>query len=146
MSADLPAGYFVDTNILVYAYDRSAGGKHAVAAQLVKDCWENQNGCLSIQVLQEFCAVVTRKIAAPLDHLTLRQLVSDLAQWRLQSPGAEDLLQAIDLQHRYQLSFWDAMIVQSALGLGCKQIWSENLNHGQMYGNVQVSNPFIDIA
>ena len=134
---------FVDTNILVYAYDRSAGQKQFLAAQLVKGCWENGNGCLSIQVLQEFYVNVTRKIAMPLDLQTSRQIVADLAHWHVHTPEATDLLQAIDFQQNYQLSFWDAMIVQSATRLACTRLISEDLNHGQSYGDVQVNNPFI---
>jgi predicted nucleic acid-binding protein len=146
MSADPQADCFLDTNILVYAYDRSAGYKHTIAAQLVRDCWENENGCLSIQVLQEFFVNVTRKIAVPLDHHTARHIVADLAQWRLQTPAVNDLLQVIDFQQSYQLSFWDAMVVQSATRLGCKQLLSEDLNHGQTYGDVQVINPFKEMV
>jgi predicted nucleic acid-binding protein len=142
MSADPKVEYFLDTNILVYAYDLSAGQKHTLAAQLVEACWENENGCLSLQVLQEFFVTVTRKITKPLDHQTARHIVADLTQWRLHTPKAGDLLQAIDLQQLYQLSFWDALVVQSAGSLGCKQLLSEDLSHGQEYGSLQVINPF----
>lgn len=142
MNVEPQAVYFLDTNILVYAYDRSAGQKHELAAQLMEACWENENGCLSIQVLQEFFVTVTRKIAKPLDYQTARQIVADLAQWRLHAPNASDLLQAIDLQQSHQLGFWDAQVIQSATSLGCKQVLSEDLNHGQMFGEVQVINPF----
>jgi len=60
MNADLQANQFLDTNILVFAYDRSAGQKYTIANQLVTECWENGNGCLSTQVLQEFYVSVTR--------------------------------------------------------------------------------------
>jgi len=133
---------FIDTNILVYAYDRSSGGKHAIAAQLVKACWENGNGCISIQVLQEFYVNVTRKIAHPLEPQTVRQIIADLAHWRLHLPEANDVLQAIDFQQLYQLSFWDAMVLQSAARLGCTQLISEDFNDGQTYGAVRVINPF----
>jgi predicted nucleic acid-binding protein len=135
---------FVDTNILVYAYDRSAREKHVLAAQLVEECWENGNGCLSIQVLQEFYVTVTRKITTPLDPQTARQLVVDLAHWRYHTPEADDVLQAIDIQQTYRLSFWDAMLLQSAARLGCTHLLSEDLSHGQTYGTVQVINPFIE--
>jgi len=85
---------------------------------------------------------VTQKIRQPLDHPTARQIVADLTQWRLHTPTASDLLQAIDLQQLYQLSFKDALVVQSALSLGCKQLLSEDLSHGQAYGSLQVVNPF----
>jgi predicted nucleic acid-binding protein len=146
MNVDPQVAYFLDTNILVYAYDRSAGQKHNLAVQLLEGFWENENGCISIQVLQEFFVTVTRKLAKPLDLLTARQIVADLAQWRLHAPKASDLLQAIDLQQSYQLAFWDAQVVQSAASLGCKQLLTEDLNHSQVYGNVQVINPFKEIA
>lgn len=142
MNVDPQTRYFLDTNILVYAYDRTAGRKHDLAAQLVEACWEYENGCLSIQVLQEFFVIVTRKIAAPLEPRLARQIVADLAVWRLHAPQASDLLQAIDLQQSYQLNFWDAQVVQSAASLLCRQLLSEDLNHGQIYGEVQVINPF----
>jgi predicted nucleic acid-binding protein len=142
MSVDPKTDCFLDTNILVYAFDRSAGSKHLIAAQLVRDFWENETGCLSIQVLQEFIVTVTRKITVPLDHQTTRQIVTDLAQWHVHSPLANDLLQAVDYQKQFQLSFWDAMVVLSAARLGCKQLLSEDLSHGQLYGDVLVLNPF----
>jgi predicted nucleic acid-binding protein len=70
MSADRLSVQFVDTNILVYAYDNSAGKKYSQAKQLIQSLWENRNGCLSIQVLQEFYVNITRKIANPLDSNT----------------------------------------------------------------------------
>ena len=146
MNADPKVDCFIDTNILVYAFDRSVGEKNTISAQLVKDCWENETGLISIQVLQEFVVNVTRKIAAPLDHQMARQIVADLAQWRVHSPEVSDLLQALDFQERYQLSFWDAMVVQSAAHLGGKQLLSEELNHGQTYGDVQVINPFKEMV
>lgn len=142
MNVDPQVKYFLDTNILIYAFDRSAGKKHDLALKVVNDCWENKNGCLSIQVLQEFFVTATRKIAKPLEHPTARQIVVDLAHWHLHTPMIEDILQAIDFQKNYQLSFWDAQVVQSADNSGCKRLLSEDLNHGQVYGDVQVINPF----
>jgi len=133
---------FVDTNILVYAYDLSAGDKYNMAAQTMAECWENENGCISIQVLQEFFVTVTRKIAKPLEHQLARQIVADLAHWRTHTPEANDVLQAIDLSQSYGLSFWDTMEVQSAARLGCKCLLSEDLSHEKIYGHVQAINPF----
>jgi predicted nucleic acid-binding protein len=146
MNVDPQLDYFIDTNILVFAYDRSAGEKHKIAAQLLESCWENENGCLSPQVLQEFYITVTQKIAIPLDFQSSQQIVSDLTHWRLHSPDAGDLLQAIDLQHQHQLPFWDALIVHSATCLGCRQLLSEDLSHGQVFGKLQVVNPFKDLV
>jgi len=142
MNIDPQEVYFFDTNILVYAYDRSADKKHEAAVELMKVCWEHENGRLSIQVLQEFFVTITRKIASPLDVPTARQIVADLSQWRLHAPEADDVLQAIDFQQNYQLSFWDAMVVQSAVHLGCNWLIAEDLGRGQVFDGVQIINPF----
>ncbi len=144
MDAEPLAAVFLDTNVLVYAFDRSARRKHELARRLVEACWANENGCLSVQVLQEFCVTVTRKIVAPLESLAARQIVEDLSQWQLHTPAATDLLQAIDLAQRFQISFWDAQIIQSASSLRCSILFSEDLSHGQRYGEVQVINPFVE--
>ena len=144
MSVNSETGVFIDTNILVYAYDLSAGRKHRLAAQTLEDCWETGSGCLSIQVLHEFFVIATRKIAKPLDPSSARQIVADLGLWRCHVPEVGDLLQAIDLQQQYRLSFWDALVLQSAARLGCRRLISEDLSHGSTYGDVQVVNPFIE--
>jgi len=146
MNVDPQTTYFIDTNLLVYAYDRTAGQKQELAARLLEACWENENGCLSLQVLQEFYVTLTRKLAVPLEQQVARQLVADLAQWRLHTPKANDLLQAIDFQQVYQIAFWDALVLQSATSLGCRYLLSEDFNHRQLYGTIQVINPFTESA
>jgi predicted nucleic acid-binding protein len=144
MSADRVIKQFVDTNILVYAFDASAGKKYTQASQLIQALWENGNGCLSIQVLQELYVNITRKIANPVDSSTAKQIIADLSQWRMHTPDSSNLLRAIDLLNKYKLSFWDAMVVESAISLGCKQLISEDFTHGRRFGDIQVINPFID--
>jgi predicted nucleic acid-binding protein len=133
---------FVDTNILVYAHDRSAGKKHAIARELIKRLWETRQGCLSVQVLQEFYVTITRKVAQPIKPEEAAELIRDLGYWRIYTPTIQDVLSAIDLQAEYRISFWDAMVVHSALCLGCSVIWSEDLSNGQAYRQVIVKNPF----
>ena len=140
MNAELPLE-FVDTNILVYAYDQTAGVKHQHAATLLAGLWQTQRGCISVQVLQEFYVVGTRKLAW-LRTSDLRSILRDLSEWRLYTSTAKDVLDAAELQERMQVSFWDAMILQSATMLGCRIIWSEDFNPGQQYGTVRVLNPF----
>lgn len=133
---------FVDTNILVYAHDVSAGPKHDRAVELLESLWESRSGCLSVQVLQEFYVSITRKVAHPLDSSAAAQIVADLSVWRVHAPEAADVLAAIEIQRRYSVSFWDAMILQSATRLGCEIVWSEDLHPGQTYGGVRVADPF----
>jgi len=133
---------FVDTNILVYAHDISAGMKHGQARRLLQRLWRTKCGCLSIQVLQEFYANITRKVTIPLSAPDVVQIIQELTVWKIHSPEVNDILEAIRVQQRYQISFWDAMIVWSAARLGCEVLWSEDLNPGQMYEGVRVQNPF----
>ncbi len=137
-----PGYQFVDTNILVYAHDLSAGEKYTKAKQLVQGFWESKTGCLSVQVMQEFYVTVTQKVSKPLDIRTATRIITDLSYWRVHSPVPGDILSAIELQGRYQVSFWDAMIIQSAAKLGCRVIWSEDLNPGQVYKGIELLNPF----
>lgn len=139
---DKPDYQFIDTNVLVYAHDTSAGSKNARAKQLLQAFWGSQTGCLSVQVLQEFYVVVTRKVSKPIDIQIARDIIADLSHWRVHSPTSEDVLGAIDLQRRYHLSFWDAMIIRSAIKLNCRTIWSEDLSPGQVYDGIELMNPF----
>lgn len=133
---------FVDTNVLIYAHDRSAGAKHDRARALMVKLWEDRAGCLSIQVLQEFYVNATRKVAQPISPEQAAQIIADLAVWQVHQPEVSDVLEAIRLQASQQLSFWDAMILASARRLGCEVLWSEDLNTGQDYEGVVVRNPF----
>jgi predicted nucleic acid-binding protein len=133
---------FVDTNVLVYAHDVSAGHKHTRARELLRSLWRSEVGCLSIQVLQEFYVNVTQKVAKPLTPDAAAQIIADLSVWQVHRPGIEDLLDAIRLQTCYQVSFWDAMMLASAIQLECPTLWSENLNPGQTYDSVSVLSPF----
>ncbi|MFN2140485.1 MAG: PIN domain-containing protein [Candidatus Promineifilaceae bacterium] len=137
---------FVDSNVLVYAYDSTAGEKRVQAGELLRTLWADRNGRISIQVIQEFYFTVTGKLQRPLPQAEAALIVGDMGHWPVHSPRVADVLSAIRLQERYQISFWDAMIVCSAQQLGCGVLWSEDLNAGQRYGDVKVRNPFASAA
>ena len=134
---------FVDTNIIVYAYDGTAGVKHERARGLMEGLWDRGEGALSTQVLQEFYVAVTGKIPKLLGPQRARQIVSDLGTWKVALLEVPDILTASELSERYRLSFWDALIVAAAQKEAVKTLWSEDLNHGQNYGGVTVRNPFV---
>jgi len=134
---------FIDTNILVYAHDISAGGKHSRARKLVTDLWNSARGCLSIQVLQEFYVIATQKVRTPVTDDAAIRIIVDLSKWTIHLPDADDIVTAIKTRQRCHISFWDAMIICSAEKLGCSTLWTEDLNHGQTFGQVKVLNPFI---
>ncbi len=134
---------FVDTNILIYAYDISSAEKHWRALDLIAELWDSGKGCLSIQVLQEFYVNLTMKIPNPLTPQDTAQIIEDLGQWRLHKPELNNIIEAIQIQQQNKLSFWDAMIICSAKNLGCKTIWTEDLNMNQSYEGVKAVNPFL---
>lgn len=138
--------YFVDTNVLVYAHDRSAGVKHKRARALVEDLWRSGRGVLSTQVLQELCVSVRRKAAHPLSADETRRLLQDYLSWEIVVNTAESVIQALDVEVRYKMSFWDALIVQAAEDCGAEVLYSEDLADGQTYGAVRVVNPLTDPA
>jgi predicted nucleic acid-binding protein len=140
MSADESLGEFVDTNILIYAFDRSAGEKHRIAADLVAHLWKVRRGWISLQVMQEFYVSATRKLKLPVDEATLQVL--RLRLWRVHRPSVDDILAAIELHQRHSVSFWDALILRSAQASRCSVLWSEDLSNGQRWGNLEVRNPF----
>jgi predicted nucleic acid-binding protein len=133
---------FVDTNVLLYAYDPEAGERHEQARDLVGRLGRGRTGALSIQVLQEFYVNVIRKVAVPVAPGEALVRLRALSRWHAHSPRPRDVIAAVELAERYRLAFWDAMIVNSAARLGCSVLWTEDLNPGQEILGVRVSSPF----
>jgi predicted nucleic acid-binding protein len=138
--------YFVDTNVLVYAHDSSAGSKHERARALVEELWRDRSGVLSTQVLQELAVNLRRKAKRPLDARTTREIVADYLTWTIVAHTGESILEAIDLESRHRISFWDALVLQAAHAAGAVIVYSEDLSDGQVYGSVRVVNPLADRA
>jgi predicted nucleic acid-binding protein len=133
--------YFVDTNILMYAHDTSAGAKHVRAKALVEDLWRQQSGVVSTQVLQELCVNLRRKAGHPVDLSTAREIVADYLSWDVVTNTGQSILEALQLEEHYQISFWDALVVQAAEASGATVLYSEDLSDGQTYRGVRVVNP-----
>jgi predicted nucleic acid-binding protein len=133
--------YFVDTNILMYAHDTSAGKKHEQAKALVEELWRDRTGVVSTQVLQELAVNLRRKAKKPLDAKATRDVVSDYLAWQVVVYGGDSILEAIDLETRYQISFWDALVIQAAQASGASVLYSEDLSADQLYAGMRVVNP-----
>jgi predicted nucleic acid-binding protein len=131
---------FIDTNVLIYAHDGGAGAKHTRAVELLTRLFEEESGALSIQVLAEFYSAATRKLA--IKSLEAEEIIRDLGGWTIHRPGHADLLKAAQLRRRHKIAWWDGLIVNSAIELGCAVLWTEDLSDGQRYGSVTVRNPF----
>ncbi len=135
--------YFVDTNILIYAHDRSAGLKHERARQLIERLWTSGQGVLSTQVLQELCVNLRRKVANPISVDEIRGLIRDYLSWEIVVNTPEAVIQALEIEVRYKTSFWDGLILQAAEQSGAAVLYSEDLAAKQAYGPVRVVNPLL---
>jgi len=133
---------FVDSNILICAFDVDAGNRHELAKTTLKAIWNEKSGAVSMQVLQEFYWNVTRKIATPLPRDVARKIVKQYAHWCvLTGPG--DMEVAFSLEEVAQIGFWDALIVAAAVKAGAKRILTEDLHHGQKIAGVLIENPLL---
>lgn len=137
-----PQREFVDANVLVYAFDSSAGRKQQAARALLERLWDGNTGCLSVQVLQEFFVTVTKKVAKPLPLEDAKARIRELKAWRVFAPSADDVLAAIDLHAEAKIGFWDALMVLAAAESGCDLLWTEDLSDGQLLRGVRIRNPF----
>ena len=134
--------YFVDTNILIYAHDRSTGIKHERARQLVERLWTSGQGVLSTQVLQELFVTLTRKVSQRCASEEALAVLDDLTAWPLLVVDYVAIRAAVELAGQAQLSFWDALVVVAAARTGATVLYTEDLNNGQEILGVRVTNPF----
>ncbi len=132
---------FLDTNILLYAYDLDAPEKRRVALHFVEEGWRKLGAtAISVQVLQE-TFVNLQKHGVERDEAI--QIMCDYSRWPVVETTVEILHDALREQGRWQLSFWDSLILAAARASGATELLSEDLNHGQDYGGVTVINPFL---
>ncbi len=102
---------------------------------------QSRSGVVSTQVLQELAVNLRRKAKKPLDVQATRDVVSDYLAWQVVVNTGDSILEALDLESRYRVSFSDALVIQAAQAGGAEILYSEDLSDGQRYGSVLVSNP-----
>ena len=134
---------FVDTNILVYTQDLAASEKCSRAQAVTSELWELRKGVISTQVLQELYAALRRKLKSPMSVLDAAEVLQDYSEWEVVVNNRESVFRAIDIESRYKISFWDALILQAAERAGARTVYSEDLSHGSKYAGIVVVNPFI---
>ena len=134
---------FIDSNVFVYLFDETDTFKRQRSENLVQQALENGTGCISYQVVQETINVITRKLNATPEEA--RQLLDHVLfpLWRV-NPTQAFYQRGLNLQARYQLSFYDSLIVSAALEAGCKTLYSEDLQHGQRIEKLSINNPFME--
>ena len=138
----MPNRDFFDSNILIYAADRSEPEKQFQARRLLHSAIENETGTLSVQVLGEFFSVVTKRIPNPLSVEEAEAIIERTAVLPVVELDWALVRRAIETHKEYGISYWDSLIVAAAKKAGCTQIISEDLNSGQSYHGITVVDPF----
>ena len=131
---------FVDTNVVVYAFDAGSGAKREVAQRVLAD--PDTELVLSAQVLTEFYWVVTRRLTPALPHRDAAEAVNALARLRIVPTDTALVRSALVTADGYRLALWDALIVEAAVVAGCQTLLTEDLNAGQPINGVEIVNPF----
>lgn len=131
---------FIDSNVLVYADDRSAGPKRERARALISGAMLARTGVLSLQVLQEYFSVATKKLGLP--AAAARRRVALVSRLDVVILGVQDVLAAIDLHRLHGFSIWDALVIRAALNAGCRVLYSEDLQDGRRIEGLEIVNPF----
>jgi len=131
---------FVDTNVLVYAHDASAGERRARAVALLASLWADRAGVVSTQVLTEFYQVATHKLAmAPTEA---REIVLVYAAWPVVAVDVPLMALAMERHERDAVAWWDCLVVEAALRAGADRLASEDFQSGRRFGPLEVANPF----
>ena len=133
---------FLDTNILVYAYQYTDSRKQRIAHDLVRRAIA-ERWVISSQVLAEFATTLLHKFSQPPTLEELNKILDRLEPIKLVLPDIELVRRAIQARTSYQLHFYDSLIVAAAERAGCARIWSEDFNSGQEYFGVRMANPFL---
>lgn len=135
--------YFLDTNVIVYANDRSDPGRQSIAGPLITEGIRQRRAVVSTQVLGEFWVTITRKVQQPLPPDMAEGVLARLRSMTVVAVEYGTVIHAVHLQRKFQIAYWDALILAAAHTAHCPIVYSEDLNHGQLYGDIQVRNPFL---
>jgi predicted nucleic acid-binding protein len=132
---------FVDTSILLYAISRDPAEREK--AKRANDILADRDLALSVQVLQEFYVQATRASRPDaIEHTQAVRLIQSFRRYPVQDVTSGIMMAALDACKRFQISYWDAAIIEASRALGCAQVLSEDLNDGQDFAGVRVTNPF----
>ena len=141
----MSARFFLDTNIFVYSFDRTAAAKNRRATQLIREAVSTRKGIVSYQVVQEFFNLALRRFAEPMSVPEAEQYLGAVFRPLLAVQSSPALVsEALRVTDHHRLSWCDSLIVAAAIEGGCGVLYSEDLQHGQRFGQLKVENPFVE--
>lgn len=136
--------YFIDTNIFVYAFNQDEPEKNKIANNLIESALIERSGCISYQVIQEFINVSTKKFEVPLSVRDCQKYLNSVLSPLCEIFTSFDLYhRALEIMERWQYSFYDSLILGSAIQADCKILYSEDFQHNQKIQSLTIINPFI---
>ncbi len=136
--------YFIDTNIFIYSFDKKNQIKKEASCSLIQRALDDNNGCISSQVIQEFLNVSLKKFNPPLlIQDSINYLNSVLIPLCEIYTSADLYIKTLEISERWKYSFYDSMIIAAALRTDCSILYSEDLLHGQKIQSLAISNPFV---
>lgn len=138
---------FLDTNILVYLFDKSEKEKQTKVKKLISDLLPQTRMFVSVQVINEFINVTSKKIAAPISPAQQKEIIEFINDIFIVTPlNVDTTLSALEISQKYKLSFWDSLIISSALENKCNVLYSEDMQNGfSVYNKIKIVNPFIKV-
>jgi len=136
--------YFIDTNIFIYSFDQQETVKRDIAKEMIKKALIDGKGFISSQVIQEFFNVATKKFESPLSVLEAKDFMENVFKLlNVVQPNFDFISKGLDVSVTRGYLFYDSLIIAAALGSGCKVLYSEDMQHGQMIQNLKIENPFL---
>ena len=138
----MPGKVFLDTNIIVYAHDTASPDRRAKSQAILFESLRNGTGVISSQVLSEFFVTITQKVKQPMSSAAAKKEIVLLSTLATVDIDATLVVEAVNIKERWQLSYWDSLILAAAERAGCGTVYSEDMSDGQHYGSLVVCNPF----
>jgi predicted nucleic acid-binding protein len=136
--------FFIDTNIIIYVFDKKNKDKKVKAQNILKQALSNTNGILSFQVIQEFCNVALKKFEIPLSASDCKTFINNFLFPICDIfPGLELYNKAIEIKESTNYGFYDSLIIASAIEGKCNILYSEDLNNNEKVMGLQIVNPFL---
>ncbi|MFQ5588980.1 MAG: PIN domain-containing protein, partial [Nitrospiria bacterium] len=124
-------------------FDDANLDKKKKAVALMESLWESANGVLSLQVLKEFFVTVTKKLSPAMDFAEAKSATIDLLSWNVFLETGDSFEKSLEIVEKYKVSFWDANILSAAILSDSHQLFTEDMQHGQIIEGVKIVNPFL---
>jgi predicted nucleic acid-binding protein len=136
--------YFIDTNIFIYSFHENDSNKREISRRLIADALENSTGVISYQVVQEFLGAATRKFKKPLTFIDSQRYLSIVLEPLCEVYSSPELFhRALEIMDKWRYSFYDSLIIASAIQADCTTLYSEDMQHSQEIMNLSLKNPFL---